>query len=345
VVYYHHTDHLGTTEVVTDSNGTVVWEAGYKAFGFVLSERGDSSFTPSYTCKFFDKTSGLYYFNARWYDSNLGRFTTSDPIRDGVNWWNYCNGNPITFTDPDGLEGKFTGYLRKLFSVDNGSFGISTNNSTNFKVPTPQNVIEDASIDFVNNFDQDKALDTLQNGLDVAGVVFDPADALNGTLSLARGNYVDAGLNFVSVVPLVGDAIGKGGKVGKKIIQHGDDVADVGKLFLKSSDEIGNSVKWTNHGFKHFPSKNISWKDIVKSTKKGPAKYSKTIIDIEKFEREAWETGTNVVNGKNWRVKEFDNIIGASGGKETRYIRIENSNGTIHGHPITGKEFKKLIGD
>ena len=104
MVYYHHTDHLGTTEVVTDQNGNVVWEAGYEAFGSVLSERGDSSFTPSYTGKFFDKASGLYYFNARWYDSALGRFTSQDPIRDGTNWWNYCNGNPVRFVDWLGLE-------------------------------------------------------------------------------------------------------------------------------------------------------------------------------------------------------------------------------------------------
>lgn len=216
VIYYHHTDHLGTTEVITDESGTVVWETGYEAFGSVLSERGESKFTPSYTGKFFDKASGLYYFNARWYDSELGKFTTSDPIRDGVNWWNYCNGNPMIFVDSDGLEGKFFGYLKKLLSFDNSSFGITPNNNINVKVPTPQSIIEDASLDFISNFDQDKALDTLQSGLDVAGVAFDPADALNGTISLARGNYVDAGLNFESVVPLVGDAIGKGGKVGKK---------------------------------------------------------------------------------------------------------------------------------
>lgn len=85
MVYYHHTDHLGTTEVVTDENGTVVWEEGYEAFGSVLNEKGDSKFTPSYTGKFFDNASGLYYFIARWYDSELGKFTTQDPIRDGLN--------------------------------------------------------------------------------------------------------------------------------------------------------------------------------------------------------------------------------------------------------------------
>ena len=67
-----------------------------------MNERGDENFTPNYTGKFFDESSGLYYFNARWYDCELGRFTTQDPARDGVNWWIYCNGNPITFVDPDG---------------------------------------------------------------------------------------------------------------------------------------------------------------------------------------------------------------------------------------------------
>ena len=102
VLYYHHTDHLGTTEVITDSNGNIVWHADYEAFGNVMNERGEENFTPNYTGKFFDKTTGLYYFNARWYDCELGRFTTQDPARDGMNWWAYCGGNPITFVDPDG---------------------------------------------------------------------------------------------------------------------------------------------------------------------------------------------------------------------------------------------------
>jgi RHS repeat-associated protein len=80
----------------------VVWSADYEAFGSVLSERGDSSFTPSYTGKFFDKASGLYYFNARWYDSDLGRFSTYDLLRDGINWKNYCNGNPLVRIDKTG---------------------------------------------------------------------------------------------------------------------------------------------------------------------------------------------------------------------------------------------------
>lgn len=104
-----------------------------------------------------------------------------------------------------------------------------------------------------------------------------------------------------------------------------------------------DAVSWSNHGYKHFPNKNQSWKDIVKSTKTGPAKYSFDIQDIEAFERAAWESGTPVTNGKNWRVNKFDTTIGAVNGKETVYVRIENSSNTIHGHPISETEYDKLL--
>ena len=107
--------------------------------------------------------------------------------------------------------------------------------------------------------------------------------------------------------------------------------------------ESETDVKWTDHAHKHFPNRNQSWKEIIKSTKNGPAKYSSNIKDIKAFEREAWKTGFPVTNGKNWRVKAYDYIIGATGGKETRYVRIENSANTIHGHPISESEYLKLI--
>jgi RHS repeat-associated protein len=57
----------------------------------------------NYTRKLFDFSSNLYYFNARWYDCELGRFTSQDPARDGVNWWIYCGNNPLKYVDPTGM--------------------------------------------------------------------------------------------------------------------------------------------------------------------------------------------------------------------------------------------------
>jgi uncharacterized protein RhaS with RHS repeats len=44
----------------------------------------------------------LKYFGARFYDPEVGRFITVDPGKDGLNWYAYCNNNPLRYVDPDG---------------------------------------------------------------------------------------------------------------------------------------------------------------------------------------------------------------------------------------------------
>lgn len=101
------------------------------------------------------------------------------------------------------------------------------------------------------------------------------------------------------------------------------------------------SPSWTAHGYKHVAPKNKPWIDVVKSTQNGPAKY-KPNTNIQKLEKGVWEKGKTVNNGKNWKVKEFQNEIGASAGKPSRWVRVENSADTIHGHPITKAEYLRL---
>jgi RHS repeat-associated protein len=76
-----------------------------------------------FTGKDFDAEISLYYFNARWYDPELGRFISVDPIKDGVNWYVYCSNNPLICIDPSGLEDdeKITPVKppRDIYPVDN----------------------------------------------------------------------------------------------------------------------------------------------------------------------------------------------------------------------------------
>ncbi|WP_319561731.1 RHS repeat-associated core domain-containing protein [Marispirochaeta sp.] len=102
--YYYHTDHLGTIEAATDASGIEVWSANYSAFGEVLATTGSLDQEPVYTGKGYDDEVGLYYFNARWYDPELGRFISEDPAQDGVNWYVYVSNNPLKFVDPTGLD-------------------------------------------------------------------------------------------------------------------------------------------------------------------------------------------------------------------------------------------------
>jgi len=102
--YYHHTDHEGSTEVITDAHGNIVWQAGYEAFGKVVSENGSLDTQGLYTGKEYDEYTNLYYSSARWYDPTLGRFLSEDPARSGENWFAYVGNDPMSRIDPNGLD-------------------------------------------------------------------------------------------------------------------------------------------------------------------------------------------------------------------------------------------------
>jgi RHS repeat-associated protein len=105
-VYFYHTDHLGSIKAVTNKTGEVVWNADYLAFGTSFGETSDSDFEEwhGFTGKEYDPDTGLSYFNARWYDSELGRFISEDPVMDpnNPNLYVYCANNPLVYIDPTG---------------------------------------------------------------------------------------------------------------------------------------------------------------------------------------------------------------------------------------------------
>jgi RHS repeat-associated protein len=103
---YYMTDNLGSTVMATDVEGKVVWSTDYTAFGESGAEAGSMEELGKYTGKDYDEDAQLYYSNTRWYDPQLGRFTSEDPARDGVNWYSYCANNPLKFVDPSGLTYK-----------------------------------------------------------------------------------------------------------------------------------------------------------------------------------------------------------------------------------------------
>ncbi len=101
--YWAATDHLGSVTAATDSGGTLAMRRDFSAFGDSIDAVLETAAGPRYTGKDFDEDAELYYFNARWYDAELGRFTTEDPIKDGTNWYVYANDGPLAATDPSGL--------------------------------------------------------------------------------------------------------------------------------------------------------------------------------------------------------------------------------------------------
>ena len=76
---------------------------------------------------------------------------------------------------------------------------------------------------------------------------------------------------------------------------------------------------------------------MITSTKFGPTKYLPN-IDVKALELDVWENGKLATNKKPWKVMEFNDIIGASEGTPTRFVRVEMSANVIHGYPITEAE-------
>jgi RHS repeat-associated protein len=133
-------DHLGSTRMVTDVNGNTVSFHDFEPFGGEIAAgyagRGSAwgatadNVIEKFTGQVRDSESGLDYFNARYFASALGRFTSPDPGNAGANLsdpqtWNgyaYVRNNPLNATDPSGycdvLAAGITMYPGKSSVVD-----------------------------------------------------------------------------------------------------------------------------------------------------------------------------------------------------------------------------------
>jgi len=104
-LYYIHSDNLGSTSMVTDDTGTVVSRQTYYPYGTTRSEEGDSPTERQYTGQISDSDqTGLYYYNARYYNPQIAKFTQADSSNDQLNRYAYVNNNPINSTDPTGRQ-------------------------------------------------------------------------------------------------------------------------------------------------------------------------------------------------------------------------------------------------
>ena len=118
ITRYIHPDHLGSTNAVTDQNGSLVQLLDYYPYG---ATRVSTSSYPTnekrqYIDQFSDAQTGLNYLNARYYNSAQGQFLSEDPVfwedpkqqnlqdPQSLNVYSYSTNNPITKKDPTGLQ-------------------------------------------------------------------------------------------------------------------------------------------------------------------------------------------------------------------------------------------------
>ena len=109
--YYFQKNLQGDVTRILNSNGTVVTEYTYDAWGNVLTVTGSLASTVGrynpfrYRSYYYDEETGFYYLQSRYYDPVVGRFLNADGIVganggiEGYNMFAYCNNNPVMFYD------------------------------------------------------------------------------------------------------------------------------------------------------------------------------------------------------------------------------------------------------
>jgi len=108
--YWFTSDHLGSSAFITDGSGVAIQHLEYMAFGEVFVDQRSTGFgTPyKFNAKELDCESGYYYYGARYYDPQFGRFLTVDPLASDFpsqSSYLYAYNNPVRMIDVDGLYG------------------------------------------------------------------------------------------------------------------------------------------------------------------------------------------------------------------------------------------------
>lgn len=109
-VVYFHNDLTGSALAASNDRGDVIWKQQYEPFGKQVGNGGKTNEDAWYTSKPLDKLTGLTYINARYLDTEAGRWLSTDPmtfLTGGDMYFNrymYAANSPYNFVDKNGAE-------------------------------------------------------------------------------------------------------------------------------------------------------------------------------------------------------------------------------------------------
>ena len=140
--WIRHPDHLGSSSWITYTDGEAVQHLHYLPWGeeFVDQRITDFSARHTFSAKERDAETGLSYFGARYYSSDLSIWLSVDPMSDkypSLSPYVYCADNPVKLVDPNGEE------VGDYYDLNGKWLGRDKNNDN--LAYTATSVVKDAS--------------------------------------------------------------------------------------------------------------------------------------------------------------------------------------------------------
>ncbi len=320
-VTYIHTDAVGSTVLLTNSTGDVIQKYEYDAFGTMMGASGNSNNKYLFTGQEYDPESELLYYNARYYNSKLGRFISRDVFGGrlgdtlSINRYIYVKNNPLKFVDPTGNDEELI--VSTILVAGIGDWASEQWQWTKKTVSDTANSAWNTTVNTANDV-ANKAGEIWDNSKDYLGKSFDQVvygNYGNGEVTeLGTGVQVGAGLIGVDL-PLdirdlshdvtnwqwTWDHAGKTGLDGIGLIP----VIGV----LKNVDEVGALIKGTQKGLNaadNVPSKAFDTLEYIKKHGAPPPNYK----GGKSFLNDGRDGGTLLpktdAQGKEILYKEYD---------------------------------------
>jgi RHS repeat-associated protein len=103
---YYEQDGLGSVTSLTSAAGALANTYTFDSFGKTTNSTGSLTNPFRYTGRDFDSETSIYYYRARYYDPQSGRFISEDPLgfSSGIDFYAYVRNRPLNYVDPSGFQ-------------------------------------------------------------------------------------------------------------------------------------------------------------------------------------------------------------------------------------------------
>jgi RHS repeat-associated protein len=103
---FYQADALGSVTSLSNTGGTLAQTYTFDSFGKQTASSGSATNPLRFTAREFDSETNLYYYRYRYYDPQIGRFVSEDPLgfESGPSFYVYVSNDPTSFFDPSGLQ-------------------------------------------------------------------------------------------------------------------------------------------------------------------------------------------------------------------------------------------------